>query len=245
VLLQTLPTRYSSNLIQNKISPLIKYEGFPDQILQMMSQDRDVVKNFKKWCDAVRDYEIIGSMCFLQSFAVKSDSWLTILDVDNYFSNTKPSILVTDYKPLVERYLKLETLLTHAEKLLQMILTSDKELDFVRLSLEPIKIMHTHLLLLSRVVFFDIPLASDSLQTLMRIKRAQSFLNDDEHAMIEAGQLYASLTPILLKFHVSPSVHEMWQAIMKTLKDELSKNEYGELEQRSQTQPAWLEQPKI
>ncbi len=45
-------------------------------------------------------------------------------------------------------------------------------------------------------------------------------------------------------FAVSPAVHELWQAIMKMLKSELGANEYEELKQRSQTQPAWLERPK-
>ena len=104
--------------------------------------------------------------------------------------------------------------------------------------------MHQHLLLLSRVVFFDLPLASDSLQTLLRIKNAKGYFNDNERSMVEVGQVYSSLSPIILRFHVSPSVHEMWQVTMKTLKDELSKNEYKELEQRSKTQPDWLEPPK-
>ena len=195
---------------------------------------------------SIRDYEVITLLSFFEFICQKT--LFKVINPSSYFSVSRPFNMIIDYKPLVDKYFKLKKLLDRSEKLTGFLLNKSQDSSSARLLttvFQSNKIINQMSLLLSRVIFFDIPLACDSLYTYMELENCCGAFGDDEDRMIRVVQQFSTLNPIRVNFCVTSYTNEMMQSIYKFVKGELSDEQYQELKQRAQTQPAWLEEPKL
>lgn len=195
---------------------------------------------------SIRDYEVITLLSFFEFMCQKN--LFKIIDPSSYFSVSRPSSMIIDYKPLVDKYFKLKKLLDKSEKFIDFLLNESQDNSSSRLLttvFQSNKNINQMSLLLTRVIFFDIPLSCDSLYTYMKLESCCDTFGDDEEKIIRVVQKFSTLNPIRAHFCVTSYTNEMMQSIYKFAKGELSDEQFQELKQRAQTQPAWLEEPKL
>jgi len=200
-------------------------------------------------CDqkvAIRDYDVAILVSFITNLC--QHDLMATYKLDEYFQRGNYFSRIIDYKPLIDKYSKLEDLLQGSEKILDylMDISPNKEnLSEISLVSESLKSSNRALLLLTRFVFFDVPLSCDSLYTCMKIKKYKGAFDDDEEGILRSVQKYATLSPIISNYTISSYVNELQQTIYTMAKKELGENVAEELKQRALTQPAWLKKPTM
>ncbi|MFX0199503.1 MAG: tetratricopeptide repeat protein [Candidatus Hodarchaeota archaeon] len=90
-----------------------------------------------------------------------------------------------------------------------------------------------------RAFLFDSPMKLNLVNLRLQFTYAKGFLNDDESKIQEVGRQYSKLTPIL-RYVALDNTHRQWENLAKTIKKELSENEFNELKQESKTLPNWF-----
>jgi hypothetical protein len=86
--------------------------------------------------------------------------------------------------------------------------------------------------------YVDLPLRLRILWVSLSIDKAKGY-NDDEDAIMKAGQSLAQVCPHLNLF-VDPQTHDLYMNVWKRLKNELRDKQFSELDTRAKLWPDWM-----